>query len=135
MKNIVVDTNVFISALLKSRDCSEVLEALKRGRFNLVISEKLREEILEVASNPKFGFSEFDKSELRELLAEKSAPPLAPEEKISVCRDAKDDMLLECAVTGRADFIVTGDKDLLSLKTFRKTLIVTPRKFLQSLGK
>jgi len=47
-----------------------------------------------------------------------------------ICRDPNDDFILECAVTGNADLIVTGDKDLLSLKSFRGIHLVTPRQYL-----
>jgi hypothetical protein len=46
------------------------------------------------------------------------------------CRDPKDDFILECAQTGNADLLVTGDKDLLTLKSFGATEIVTPRQYL-----
>jgi len=133
MKNIVVDTNVFISALLKSRNCTKILEALKQNKFQLVISDKMVEEFLIVVENPKFEFCEFEKHELKELLVEKSKSVFNPVAKISVCRDVKDNIVLECAVSGKADFIVTGDKDLLTLKSFRKIPIITPRQFLKIL--
>jgi len=53
-------------------------------------------------------------------------------EEITVCRDPKDNMILELAVAGQADYIVTGDKDLLALNPFRKIQIVTPAEFLKS---
>jgi uncharacterized protein len=52
-------------------------------------------------------------------------------ETITVCRDPKDDKLLEFAVSGAADFLVTGDKDLLILNPFRGVEIITPREFLE----
>jgi predicted nucleic acid-binding protein len=48
----------------------------------------------------------------------------------AICRDPKDDFILECASLGNADLIVTGDKDLLALATFRSTRILTPRQYL-----
>ncbi len=54
-----------------------------------------------------------------------------PKEKIFVCRDPKDNMILELAVAGNADFIVTGDQDLLTLNPFRKIKIVNPVNFLK----
>ena len=49
-----------------------------------------------------------------------------------VCRDPKDDFILECAVTGSADIIVTGDKDLLSLNPYGAISILTPRQYLNN---
>jgi putative PIN family toxin of toxin-antitoxin system len=51
-----------------------------------------------------------------------------------ICRDPNDDFILECAATGNADLIVTGDKDLLSLKTYGITKILTPRQYLDISG-
>jgi putative PIN family toxin of toxin-antitoxin system len=48
----------------------------------------------------------------------------------AICRDPKDDFLLECATLGHADLLVTGDKDLLTLESFRTTRILTPRQYL-----
>ena len=53
-----------------------------------------------------------------------------PVEKIDVCRDSKDNMILELAVAGKADFIITGDKDLKVLNPFRKIQIISPAEFL-----
>jgi uncharacterized protein len=53
-----------------------------------------------------------------------------PVEKIDVCRDSKDNMILELAVAGKADFIITGDKDLKVLNPFRKIQILSPAEFL-----
>ncbi len=53
-------------------------------------------------------------------------------ETIAVCRDPKDDKLLELAVSGNADFLVTSDKDLLVLNPFRGVEIITPREFLDT---
>lgn len=60
----------------------------------------------------------------------KVAEMIETDETIAVCRDPKDDKLLELAVGGNADFLVTGDKDLLILNPFRGVEIITPRVFL-----
>jgi putative PIN family toxin of toxin-antitoxin system len=134
MKNIIIDTNVFISTLLKSKNCVEILEGIKQNKFNLVISEKLIEEILLVVEKDKFEFAESEKTELKELLIEKSIPAVS-KGKIPICRDPKDSIILECATAGEVDCIVTGDKDLLALKKFRNIPIITPKKFLHLLKK
>ena len=53
-----------------------------------------------------------------------------PVEKIDVCRDSKDNMILELAVAGKADFIITGDKDLKVLNPFQQIQIISPADFL-----
>ena len=53
-------------------------------------------------------------------------------DSIRICRDPKDDKILELAISGNADCIVTGDDDLLVLNPFREVAIVTPADFLQA---
>ena len=67
--------------------------------------------------------------------AKKFMKNIVVDTKTSLCRDRKDNIVLECAAAVKADFIVTGDKDLLCLKIFRKTRIVPPKKFLEILKK
>lgn len=55
---------------------------------------------------------------------------VAPKRKIKVCRDPEDDMLIEAALAGGAEYVVTGDEDLLTLKRFETVRFVTPRLFL-----
>jgi len=57
------------------------------------------------------------------------------QERICICRDPDDDFLLETAVSGNADYLVTGDEDLLALKKFRHTKIVRLSAFLAALEK
>ncbi len=55
---------------------------------------------------------------------------IEPTEHVTVCRDPKDNQFLDVALASGAPYLVTGDKDLLSIKTFRRTRILTPRQFL-----
>ncbi len=56
--------------------------------------------------------------------------PFDPTEKVRVCRDARDDIFLELALAAQADFLITGDLDLLALNPFHQTTILTPADFL-----
>jgi putative PIN family toxin of toxin-antitoxin system len=109
-----------------------ILDGLKQDKFKLIISERLIEEILVVAENSEFGFTEYEKEEIRDLLKEK-AEIVESTEKVSLCRDPKDNIVLECASAGMPDFIVTGDKDLLSIKEFNNIPIITPKEFIKLL--
>ncbi len=53
-------------------------------------------------------------------------------EKVAACRDPMDDKFLELAINGKADMIISGDKDLLSMAAYRNTIIITPAEFLAS---
>ncbi|MFH2031249.1 MAG: putative toxin-antitoxin system toxin component, PIN family [Bacteroidota bacterium] len=129
---VVIDNNVFISALLKSKNCSAILEAFLDGKFDLVISEELISELIDVVSQPKFSSIILTKdiNELLELLS-KEVEIILPKSKFFTCRDTKDNMVLECAFSGDVECIVTGDNDLLELKKFKGIPILTPQKFLK----
>ena len=134
MLSAVVDTNVLISGLLGGRITRPVIEALRDQRFQLITSPWLIEEFLRVASRPKLR----PYISLRERQAvawhmQTQAHLVTPRRRIRVCRDPKDDVFLEAAVTGRAAALVTGDRDLLVLHPFGRIAIVTPRQFLERL--
>jgi predicted nucleic acid-binding protein len=59
---------------------------------------------------------------------------VSPRWRIRVCRDPKDNLVIEAAVAGRASFVVTGDDDLLTLRTFEGVRLLAPRDFLAQLG-
>lgn len=132
MQKIVVDANVFVSAILGGRVSSEILRHLNHGRFHLLYSPYLLQEVEYVLSRKKFGLSPEDVSNITTFLKAKAVFVL-PSERVSDCRDPKDNPILECAWAGRADAIVTGDKDLLLLNPFRGIPILTPRQFLDKL--
>ena len=125
---VVIDTNVFVSALLGSKTCNFIYEELKRDSFELVISPQLLLEVETVVKNKKF---ELTGKEVRDLLAllKRKVFLVPPETNVEVCRDPKDNCVLECAIAGKADIIVTGDKDLLILSPFRGISIVPPLEF------
>ncbi len=127
----VIDTNVFISALIGSKNAKYILDNFLDGRFDIIISEKLFEELIATIGKEKFS-KIIDEKGCRELieLLKTDADWAIPEEKIAICRDPKDNIVLECAVAGKVGFIVTGDRDLLALSPFRKISIITPSKFL-----
>lgn len=136
---VIIDTNLWISCLLGHR-FHKLYAAVRSGVIRLVICEQLREEITRVFRRPKF-LRIYDTYELSELLAffdEEALSFNLRGDYPSLCRDPKDDYLLELAVSSSADFIVTGDKDLLELERIGKTVIVSPMDFdliLQNTGR
>jgi hypothetical protein len=130
----VIDTNVFISILLGSKNCLKIREHFLNDFFDIVISSAMVNELIDTINLPKFKniFIEKDIRELIELL-QTDTELVTTKENIKACRDPKDNIVLECALAGKADFIVTGDNDLLSIKTFRGIVILTPQQFLTCL--
>lgn len=125
---VVFDSGVWISAIGRR---GVPLAAILRGleMDSVLTCTELENEVVRIM-NEKFGIDvERTRQRLGELL-EKS-PRIVVTGKLSgICRDPKDDFILECAESGGADLIVTGDKDLLSLAVHGRIQIVTPRQYL-----
>jgi uncharacterized protein len=133
--NLVIDTNVWISALVFGGNPRRVFELCYKQNFNICFSAALEYEIIKTI-NAKFPEFITDYFELKQLLlpciyAAKATENLGRLETKS--RDPKDDYLLQMAITCNADYIITGDKDLLVLKAVSTTKIVTPTTFCQEL--
>lgn len=125
-----VDTNVFLSASLGGRT-RPILGALSDRRFQLITSHPLLDELAYVLSRPEWRRL-LGTAQCREILAvvHEAAIVVTPTQHITTCRDPEDNALLECALAGRADCLVTGDKDLLVLHPFHGIQILRPAEFL-----
>jgi len=129
---IVLDTNVLISFVLTNQSIpgKAVLKALKEGQ--LVVSVYTLEELVETLSRTKFDryISQQDRKELITYLS-RVIEMTIPTQHLDICRDPKDNKFLDAAVSGSANYIITGDQDLLVLNPFMKIQIVTPKSFLE----
>ena len=130
---IVLDTNVYISALLFGGKPADVI-LLARDREGIFIysSPYILEEVRKVLSE-KFNWPEDKARELHDLLATR-ARLVDAQERIFDIQDDADNRVLECAVSSRAHYIVSGDKHLLDLKEFRSISIIKPAEFLALLS-
>jgi len=131
---VVIDTNVFISAALKTESVPGQVITEAARRHVLLKSVDVEKEVLETIERPRLAqlIAPTAQSSLRRVLANAESAQIT--ERIAVCRDPKDDKFLELAVNGRADIIVSGDADLLSLHPFRGVAIETPAAFLRRVG-
>ena len=131
---VVVDTNVFISAVLKDKSLPAL--ALRRIDRSCVLLKSVvtERQLFEVLSRPYFAslVPPSSHESLKNMLA--AAEPVTITERVVACRDPTDDKFLELAVNGQADVIVSGDNDLLVLHPFRETPIFTPASFLAWAG-
>ena len=127
---IILDTNLWISFLI-SKDLSKLDQLLYEKNATLIFSQELLEEFLEVTKRPKFRkfFSKKDIENVLETIDE-YADYVIVKSKITICRDPKDNFLLSLAKDGKADFLLTGDNDLLVIGEFEKTIIKTISDFL-----
>lgn len=132
-KKVIIDTNLWIHFLI-SKDFS-AFDHLLNEEVVLVFSKELLEEFLEVAQCPKFQrfFSLQSVYDLLEIIQRKAIFVEVISEVV-VCRDYKDNFLLALAKDAKADFILTGDNDLLVLNPFEETSIITINTFLSIYG-
>ena len=131
VRRIIIDTNLWISFLI-TKDFTKLDEIIFSRHGILVFSQELLDEFLAVAKRPKFRrfFSASDIEEILETIDE-YADFVKVQTQIEVCRDPKDNFLLSLSFDGNADFLLTGDKDLLDLVKFGETSIITISDFLQ----
>ena len=123
-KRIVIDTNIFISALGWKGKSRELLRRTIDGKYELFISVKQIKEIKRVINYPKFRFSEKQKSRFLKMLF-KIATIIETKIELDVAEDPDDNMLLECAVEENIDYIISGDKHLKKLKWFKGIKIIS----------
>ncbi len=122
---IIVDTNLWISFLLTNNFTD--LDKLFADKLIIILfSQALLDEFIEVAQRPKFS-KYFSLTDLERLLIQikNEASFIKVTSDVKICRDPKDNFLLALAKDGKANYLVTGDKDLLDIKTFRNTKIIT----------
>lgn len=130
MIDVVFDTNVFISAFLFRGKPRYALDLAIEGKIKLFLSDDILLEINNVLERQKFALNKY-KVKLILTEIESLCALVYPEQKIiNKCRDRDDHIILECALKGNVKYIVTGDEDLLSLKTFQTVKIVNPSDFL-----
>ncbi len=125
-----------ISALLFSGTAARLVPLWQSRRITLLISREILTEYLRVFAYPKFQLSD---QEIRPLIEEELLPfveTIRVRRRLAVVRrDPDDDKFLECAVAGRAQYLVTGDRDLREIGTFRGITILTAGEFLERMNR
>jgi uncharacterized protein len=129
----VFDTNVIVSALLfeNGKPAQALRYALTNGE--VLLSLDLLEELNDVLGREKFNryLTSEEREEFLETLIER-AVLIEITENVQECRDPKDDKVLELALNGEAQYIISGDKDLLVLHPFRNVSVITVDEFLKT---
>jgi hypothetical protein len=128
---LIIDTNLWISFLI-GKELHYLQELIVDDRIKLIISDQLIEELTNVTSREKLR-KYFNPEKVSDLISLLNI--ISENVKIdqidTVCRDPKDDFLLALAKESKADFLITGDKDLLELGVYSKTKILTFKNFLE----
>jgi len=129
---VVIDTNLWISFLLTS-DYSKLDKIFRDESLVLLFSEELLDELLEVVSRPKFR-KYFSAQDITDLLVQinNKADFVKTISIVDICRDNKDNFLLSLALDGKATHLITGDKDLLILKSFKETAIISISEYINN---
>ncbi|MCD4794797.1 MAG: putative toxin-antitoxin system toxin component, PIN family [Bacteroidales bacterium] len=130
-RKVILDTNIWISFLI-SRNLNSLDKHLINRSITLIFSEELLQEFISVAKRPKFKkyFSDNDINELLRLF-DIYGKFVNVVSEINGCRDKKDNFLLNLAIDSNADYLVTGDGDLLDIKKINNTEIIKINKFLE----
>ncbi len=128
-KKIIIDTNLWISFLL-TRQWIFLDGLLEQGRYKLVFCKRLWDEFLDVSQRPELA-KYFNWSDIEDLvqIMDKYAIMYEIISDIDLCRDKKDNFLLSLAVDSNANYLITGDNDLLVLKEIGKTKIISINEF------
>jgi len=140
----LIDTNIWVSALINPHGFpAKTRDAWLAGRYKIIVSKPLLEELEDVLHRPRiqqrFGVTEVQAEELL-LLITKKATPVEISGELHLCRDVRDDMLLETAIIGGATHIVSRDEDITRdlelLEQLEKWRIkaVTVSRFLAEVG-
>lgn len=126
---VIFDTNIWISFLIGKR-LTSIKEFISNGKILIVLTEQLITEIELVTQRPKLQkyFKQESVEELL-LLIETIGKVYQIKPKHHLSRDAKDSFLLDLIDKSKADYLVTGDNDLLELSEFQTASILTPKEF------
>ena len=126
---VVFDTNILVSALVFPGGRGDAaLRRIIAGTDQLVMSRAILDELLDVLSR-KFARDAEELAHVAVFFAE-LAMFVAPKRRLRIVQDDPDNRILECALAGRVEAIVTGDKALLALKSFKNIPVVTLRSYL-----
>ena len=124
----VFDTNVLVAAFVTEGVCAKLLGRARRKQLDLVLSPFILEEFENVLLK-KFSASKEQVRMASHLISEVAQTVSHTSVVSGICRDSDDDQILSCALSAEADYLVTGDRDLLELKEFHGIRIVTPGAF------
>ena len=134
---LVLDTNTIISAFFWNGNEAELFRKIEQGKAALFITREILAEIEDVIKRPKFDKvmknAGLTPDQIMQKIVSLSHLVIAPKFNIKVCRDEKDNKLLECAQSAKASYLVSGDDDLLSLKEYEKIPIIRASEMLKLL--
>ena len=135
MLRVVLDTNVLISAAISNGKSRELLRKGIAKQFSIITSELILNELSTVLRRPKFKTNKDEVDKIALTLSLSSEVINVTSKFQAVKEDKKDDMIINTTFDGQADIIVTGDRHLLELETFKGIKIMTIENVLELLHK
>lgn len=130
MKRVVLDTNVVIAALFWQGPPRFVYDLVRNGQLIMLISLKMEQEFIRVLGYDRFGLTSAEILPFVRELRSKGVPVDIHTAIMEITADPTDNIFLECAVDGKADYIISGDKHLLSLSSYGGIPVLRPKDFL-----
>ena len=128
---MVFDSNILISALVfPGKQAEKAILRIIEGRERLLVSKPILDEVLEILAR-KFARDPEELARVAVLLSE-LGDMVRPKRRIRKLKDEADNRILECAASGAADLIVTGDQDFLDLGAFEGIRLLSLRAYLES---
>ncbi len=124
---VVLDSNVLVAAFATHGVCHELFEYCLRNT-TILCSDFISGEVERILTQ-KIKIPAKNASEITEYLKHQTQWIVPGHEVLKTLRDPNDQMIISTALSGRADYLITGDKDMLVLKMVKKTIIISPRDF------
>jgi putative PIN family toxin of toxin-antitoxin system len=129
---IVIDTNVLISAIFWTGKPKQLLNKVRHRKVTFITSENLLAELKEVLMRKDKPFKLSDEEADRIVSAMRTLAETVPtHSQVDVCQDERDNKVIECALDGKAECIISGDLHLLGLESFRGVSMMTVSDFLK----
>jgi len=129
---VVLDTNVLVSALILGGRLAAIVDLWKAGVVIPVLSRDTFDEFRRVLSYPRFKLTG---EEIRTIIETYILPyfeTVEPKEALrGLCRDPEDDLFFSCALAGRCEFLVSGDRHILEIKRHGSVRVITPKQLLE----
>ena len=128
---IVLDTNIYISSFFWNGNPRKVFDRIINGVDELFITDDILNEIRNVMSREKYSINRNELDDYINIIEQFSQKIFHDNILEKISRDKDDDKILKCGLESKADFIITGDKDLLVLKEYKNIRIFNPREYLK----
>jgi putative PIN family toxin of toxin-antitoxin system len=137
MRRVVLDTNVLVSGIIASGFSAKIIDAVRKEELKLITSAHMLEEFSDVISRRhiarKYPKAAEKAEELLDFFRACADIVEGQPEETQVSSDRDDDYVLACAMDGKAEYIISGDPDLLDLKEHQNIPILTPREFIEKI--